>query len=1413
MSRKTRIIISCILVVFAFGTGILTYLQANTDRAAIASGGTGFFVDGSGKIAVPAGGTDTAAKRNRGTEDNPFFVLEIAPWEGYAQFGYHIAGCEPVDVERMCWNWKNVYGENTLYTQTLANYYFWDGEFPAGYSPNGVLEGVTDQCGMMTYKGDGTGNYNLVDGECVEAANGDYLWEPMTVEECTALSDGQRGEYRNAPHTEGASFKECFENVKYYFRTGVKKLTHNNYFLRESIGLAYEMKDGVRVSLPEEKIQERIENYHSVVYTVTPEDLNMNLELIARADLITFVLKDTTSQAVNAYKNGDGKDAYFSHADTDLGRRIKNVEGANFKTNQLDWSTVVAIYERATDDDKACPVLLNTHLTMGDFDRKSVRLDMTFADGTTSGKDVNGTQNNFYKLYLLLYQMPSATLETLYGKPGDLEEQDMAGDVRGKDGNKLKTGLLKQYTSADANSYWSEFSLYPWELLPKEDSSTYDSVLDTFKIMHNLGADPLYHFTAGGANNLVQNGIYLNDGGTQLNTGFLGNSDVENDQYGYEVYDYFKSIGLLKDKVSPAECLYYLLNAFTEDIGKNTDSYKILELQPSPNYHTQKFWELFFATYANTTGEVTVDQMTTSEFIGKNVECISEYDLIYLGVDKLAADPTMQMSYTYAHTGPAISLPRSGEWEVRKMFGWLDSGVTDIENHFVYSGNDLTKAAQAKLKEYVASGSPLLFGNGFFSNAAATTASSEKIDRNSNIYDLQAGISNRLYEEALISPEHHIKAKTDLKAGLQNARAVELEVWESPLLYDETKSDAEKYINYYGNRTLRYKFTLKAPEGISYRLALYVDINGDGKFADEENIDVTVYAATNGGGRGNVVTTLQGGKTYIVERTVSDRVGSISWKLDIVRGSTVYTSLEGVSAIMANSSEVEDLCILQILPKVKTYFPCTVYLPQNGEVNGDEVTGVPDYAKEVTKNFYNLTRHINGMNIEFVRMTQDEVEAALSTDPNYLRSHYDMLIIGFADMYEGVTLFSVADAIEDYIASGRAVLFTHDSAAFTGDGGWSTAFTKKFRDIFGMDRYDVLAHAAKVGEVRSDYPYLPIGNSTDKGKMAEVVSGPGRYLLTQGFTNATLLRYMNASDSFKDGPFFKATKVSQVNKGAITEYPYKIPQSLTVAETHPQYYQLDLERGDVVVWYCLNGEDDSDSVVKSYYKATPNDVRNNYYIYNVGNVTYSGVGHSGNMSMDEIKLFINTFVAAYRATAKPVQVIIENDDAALNSSTGEYFMCVDVNSADAGKAFGNDIVETYQLQKAAGGAYELDRTETAQSKRVYFYIKNSNTYGDAEYDLTFFVDGTETPLAVFKKDGDVFMDTKTPATKFKASAADVYYVDVPLSMETADGKQAIATTGLKISIVMTYGYGTDRTVTDPSDTLAYIIPRGLFDLD
>ena len=112
---------------------------------------------------------------------------------------------------------------------------------------------------------------------------------------------------------------------------------------------------------------------------------------------------------------------------------------------------------------------------------------------------------------------------------------------------------------------------------------------------------------------------------------------------------------------------------------------------------------------------------------------------------------------------------------------------------------------------------------------------------------------------------------------------------------------------------------------------------------------------------------------------------------------------------------------------------------------------------------------------------------------------------------------------------------------------------------------------------------------------------------------------------------------TQVNDGQITHYPYEIGSQITIANTHYQYYQLNMdedmdgdENSDIVVWYCLGASGDGSAI----YTSSPNDVRNNYYIYNIGNITYSGVGHSTISNVNEKQLFFNTIVAAYKTRIK-----------------------------------------------------------------------------------------------------------------------------------------------------------------------------------
>lgn len=155
--------------------------------------------------------------------------------------------------------------------------------------------------------------------------------------------------------------------------------------------------------------------------------------------------------------------------------------------------------------------------------------------------------------------------------------------------------------------------------------------------------------------------------------------------------------------------------------------------------------------------------------------------------------------------------------------------------------------------------------------------------------------------------------------------------------------------------------------------------------------------------------------------------------------------------------------------------------------------------------------------------------------------------------------------------------------------------------------------------------------------------------------------YMLKGDYYKEGDYQPALKATQVNEGQITQYPYLISKdeikeinqrkSLKVSSTHYQWLQPNMEldrdgdgRSDIVVWYCLSDIYDSNVQSTNIYNICPNDVVNNYYIYTMGNVTYSGAGHSRPDEGAEMKLFVNTIIAAYNAGVSAPRISFRDDN-------------------------------------------------------------------------------------------------------------------------------------------------------------------------
>ncbi|MBE5930732.1 MAG: DUF5057 domain-containing protein [Lachnospiraceae bacterium] len=1525
MTRKTRIIISLVLVLVAFAAGIAVFAESNSDRSAQADGTatTRYTKNTDGKIDPPPSDPTKA----KGTAENPFFILEIVPYEAMGTIGYQIAGCEPINMQKAAYAGADIPGEGHTYTvASTRTEYLWASETKPSYYPDSpqIVTNVP-QYGTMKYVSDGSGNYNMkadpvpnylyveapddytgtrykyVGGLPAEAADGNlmrlvqggtakyepasggtggnYVWTPLDAQTCGTMSPEEAAQY-NVNYDEKGEFKTVVEGVECYKIEGIKEYVHNNYFLKESVGLAYEFDDtGKRIPYVggsgRPTLEEKIAAYHSVVYTVTPEDLNVvkngvlvNKALIERADMISISSVDSTGVAVGIYEQflGYNNVSYDSSGlKRELNRKI--LDGTDIKTtfkdNPLDWPAALEIYKRASSATDPLPIIWDTH-TYSNFTetfKSNVNLKI---DGKVDGK-VNGSQDSMFKLYLMLYEMSTPLFESFFGDPASFPtvSYDLTFNVNGTNVTKtFTTPLLTDYKK-DGNHagqeggqrYWANQTLYPWKsgILPNKtslDDAANVAILDVLGIMNN-GGGPMFHYNSGDAQNMVRNGIHIFDGSTYLTTGFMSDCGVDNDQYGREVYEYFESIQDPQPEtdLSTAEVLYYLLNGLENGPGaRNNYDYKVLELQPVAKYKggttsgtvtNDAFWRAFIANYANTTGNVTVDRMSTSEFIGKHVECTSEYDLIYIGVNTLSDNWCMDFSgtdFVYAHSGPVI------QTDTQAMRGWFDPVADTAEQYFPLSGNDLTKLAEQQLIDFIQAGGPVLFGTGFYTNENAT-AINDNIDRNSNVYHFaDTYATTPIYEYALSKTSTRVATENALRHGLVKTRRVFLTDVTTPRLYDEDASEANKYLS---GENLNFRFKLNAPAGTKYQVELYIDNNGDGVFTEDERMSgVSVRQDGHGGDGSNIV---YAGWNCVVSRAVEDRNGSVAWKLDLVNTSDFYAgtapevkdrivhaSLTGLSAIKEGTKE--SLRILQIMTPGNT-----LELPQDGEF---PETMTEAQANTVKKKFWVWTRDINGLDLTFYRMTEDQLVPLLtdpeSGNPDYLKDNYEMVILGFGDCYKGVTEEAVLNALEGFMEAGKAVLYTHDASSMIGtddDASWGKEITKRFRDRYGMDRYDVSTYkAAEVlasGEKRADYPYVATAYESAIGKLllrdgtgAEVSdtlgSDDGGYALTQGLTNGHIYRYLRLTSNLL------TKKISKVNTGAITNYPYKIPDTIEIAKTHPQYYQLDMENEEVTVWYCLTGADiyehpnDVDKI-KSFYNSTSNDVRNNYYIYNYGNVTYSGMGHNTEMTDYEIKLFINTFVAAYRAAGRSTKIVVANNDATKNVTGGEYFLCVDVDSANSEALLGGEemgALSSYRKQTAvdesnADAGYNLGEEVTATSKRVEFYIDDGGTVGASKYVLKFYLDGATdpTPLAVFRKSDGVFMDGKTSSTKLLAGAGNIYYVDVPMKLETVDGKTAVTTTKIKVEIEKTYKVGSLWVPAPPGNTYVNIIPRGLFDLD
>lgn len=313
-----------------------------------------------------------------------------------------------------------------------------------------------------------------------------------------------------------------------------------------------------------------------------------------------------------------------------------------------------------------------------------------------------------------------------------------------------------------------------------------------------------------------------------------------------------------------------------------------------------------------------------------------------------------------------------------------------------------------------------------------------------------------------------------------------------------------------------------------------------------------------------------------------------------------------------------------------------------------------------------------------------------------------MVVIGFADCYGQEDISDDNGALSniiDFAAKGGSVLFTHDTISFTNNvnyriykdswdnlqtGGDNTIygdkmsldFTRLFRDLAGMDKYSVTTIPNLSSDTLANSHVPTVMDNDGNETYVREIQGLNNwilYLRSMGRRNGAYYSLdngayhrMNNGGRDKNNEVLTTTKnaysyglnnilttnsADQINKGQISLYPYNTTSSdgtIRLANTHGQYYELDLEEEDLVVWYTLSGISDKDN---KYYRDNKGDAATNYYIYSKGNITYSGAGHSTMGEANEHKLFVNTVIKAIAAGNYVPEVEVLNGSRVKGSNS------------------------------------------------------------------------------------------------------------------------------------------------------------------
>ncbi len=435
--------------------------------------------------------------------------------------------------------------------------------------------------------------------------------------------------------------------------------------------------------------------------------------------------------------------------------------------------------------------------------------------------------------------------------------------------------------------------------------------------------------------------------------------------------------------------------------------------------------------------------------------------------------------------------------------------------------------------------------------------------------------------------------------------------------------------------------------------------------------------------------------------------------------------------------------------------------PLNNSTNGQQA-----YIYKTMKSFQSMvtksSERIN-YNIEIEVMTDAEYQKAVYNyyrtvgniydaadySTNYLANKgYSMVIIGFGDNnmrlynsyggYGGDESHAV-EVIADFAKAGNALLMSHDVICY--------------RDEY----YDIRDHLATISGQNVSIEYDGLSQRFAwTGSKHTTSSYFNDYfddftdftILLKGYTKYTSGNYTaNSTNGYNlpdltygDGGV--TTTADQMNGGQVTQFPYNMAKlsngtasvassttqiypystadattAIPVTVTHSQWFQLDLERA--TVWYTLgsslyNGGYSSSNYYGNYYGDTAGNGTNNYYIYSLDNITYTGAGHAVIADGPELNLFVNTIIKAALASNNTPRIAIcdKSGTELIMSGDNQYTVTV-IDDGDTSETIdiyfrATDIDYGIAEEEFDFSSIYVEGLMTSEMVTANYYLSNNN---------------------------------------------------------------------------------------------------------